>query len=321
MRRILILAILFFSICNAYSQAKKPTIMVVPSDAWCYENGYMTKFDNQGTMIKVPDYNKAFQEDPDLILVISKINEMMANRGFPLKNMESALKSIAQNNAEEAMLTSKTGASIVETPIDKLKKVAKADIILQLTWKINHIGPKKSVTFILQGIDSYTDKEIASASGTGQPSFTVETPVLLEEAVVSHMDNFTYMLQNYFDNLFTNGREVTLRIKVWDDWDYNLDSEFTVGDKQEELSSIIEDWLTDNCVKGRYNFSDGTEDFMTLEQVRIPMVQKDASGRQRAVDARSFTNELRSYLNNKFHIASKLYVRGLGEAWLILGEK
>ena len=34
------------------------------------------------------DYKKAMQENADLLLVISSINDMMAERGFPLKNME-----------------------------------------------------------------------------------------------------------------------------------------------------------------------------------------------------------------------------------------
>ena len=53
----------------AFSQAKKPTLMVVPSDAWCNTNGYMMEFDNQGTTVKIPNYKKAFQENPDLLLV------------------------------------------------------------------------------------------------------------------------------------------------------------------------------------------------------------------------------------------------------------
>src|SRR5690606_12934685 len=89
---------------SAFGQAKKPTIMVVPSDAWCFKNGFVMEFDNQGTKVKIPDYKRAFQEDADLLLVISKINGLMADRGFPLKNMESAIKSLESESAENAML-------------------------------------------------------------------------------------------------------------------------------------------------------------------------------------------------------------------------
>ena len=44
----------------------------MPSDAWCQKNGFMTTYDNQGTLQSVPDYKKALQNDPDLLLVIGK---------------------------------------------------------------------------------------------------------------------------------------------------------------------------------------------------------------------------------------------------------
>ena len=53
---------LLSSVSATFAQAKKPTIMVVPSDVWCNKNGYMQEFDNQGTVVKVPDYKKALQE-------------------------------------------------------------------------------------------------------------------------------------------------------------------------------------------------------------------------------------------------------------------
>ena len=72
-------------------QAKKPTIMVVPADVWCSENGYMTTYDNQGDEVSVPDYEKAMQNDMDLVNAITKIGELMAERGLPLKDLASTL--------------------------------------------------------------------------------------------------------------------------------------------------------------------------------------------------------------------------------------
>lgn len=308
------LVIAVLTISASFGQAKKPTIMVVPSDAWCTKNGYMMQFDNQGTKVSIPDYKKAFQENTDLLLVISKINSMMADRGFPLKNMESAIKSLESESAENAMLTSKGGAGIVENPIDKLKKVAKADIIMQLTWTVNTTGPKKSVTFNLQGLDAYTDKQIAGASGTGAPSFSAELPVLLEEAVLAHIDNFNAQLQKHFDDLFANGREIIVRIKKFDSWADDLEKEY--GDK--ELSSVIEDWMTQNTVKGRYSLTDSTENMMLFEQVRIPLY--DSSGK--AIDARGFLKGLQTFLKSPpYSIVNKLMTKGLGQGVIVLGEK
>ena len=200
--------LMLLGISMSFGQAKKPTLMVVPSDVWCNTNGYMMEFDDQGTKIKIPDYKKAMQENSDLLLVISAINGMMAERGFPLKNLESAMKTLSSNSAEDNMMASKgSGSGLSESPIDALKKTAKADIIIQMTWTVNITGPKKSISFNLQGLDSYTDKQIATAVGTGAPSFTAEIPVLLQEAVTAHIDNFSASLQTHFDDMFANGRD------------------------------------------------------------------------------------------------------------------
>ena len=313
MKRIVIFSLCLLIATVGFSQAKKPTIMVVPSDAWCVKNGFTSTYDNQGKSTTVPDYKKALQNNTDLLLVIAKINELMAARGFPLKNLESSIKTLENQAAEDAMLTSKGGADVNESPIDKLKKTAKADIWMQMTWSINAVGPKKSITFNLQGLDAYTDKQVAGASGTGQPSFTAELPVLLEEAVLQHMDNFNVQLQSHFDDMFANGREIILRIKTWSSWDKDLEStDFGDG----ELSDLIEKWVSQNTVKGRFNTSDATENFMLFEQVRIPLY--DANNK--AVDARGWAKGLQGFLKEK-QIVSKLMMQGLGQAQLVLGEK
>jgi hypothetical protein len=298
----------------AFGQAKKPTIMVVPSDNWCITNGFFLEFDNQGTKTKIPDYKRAFQENSDLNLVISSLNDMMAERGFPLKNMESAIKTLEAEAAENNMLTSKSGSGISESPVDALKRVAKADIIMQIGWTVNVTGPKKSITFILQGLDAYTDKQVAGANGVGAPSFTAETGVLLKEAVTTHIDNFNSSLQTHFDDMFANGREIIIRVKKFGSWSEDLESEFD----GKELSSIIEDWMAANTVKGRFNTTDATENMMLFEQVRIPMF--DDAGK--AIDARGFAKNLQKFLKDApYSITNKLMMKGLGQAVIVLGEK
>ncbi len=308
------LAIILMMPFLSIGQAKKPTLMVVPSDLWCKEYGYLTEFNNQGTKVLIPDYKKALQEDANLILVISKINELMADRGFPLKNLESILKSLENQSAEDALLMSSEGAEINENPIDKLKKVAKADIIIQMTYTIKSVGPKNTVTFNLQGIDSYTNKQIAGSSGTGAPSFTAEIPVLLAEAVVANIDLYNVQLQNHFDDMFENGREVILRVLTWNNWAHNLESEDFGGDM---LSNIIENWVHENTVKNRFSTLDATENMMVFEQVRIPLFNEKGQ----ATDTRRWAFNLKKYLMDKFQIESKLMMKGLGQAQLVLGDK
>jgi hypothetical protein len=314
MKKLFFIGLIILNTMMVFGQAKKPTLMVVPSDVWCNTNNYMTTFDNQGTIQKIPDYKSALQNEANLLLVIGKINTLMADRGFPLKNLESVLKSIEQREAEANMTASNSsGASLAESPLDRLRATAKADIIIQLTWTINTVGPKKTITYNLQGLDAYTNKQIAGAQGTGEPSFSAELPVLLEEAVLANMDNFCAQLQTYFDDLLTNGREVAVDIRVFDTGEMNLETEFNGV----ELSEIIDDWMAANTVQHRYNKSDASENYIYFEQVRIPLYKINGN----AMDTEGFVRELRNYLKQNYQITSKIMSRGLGRAILVIGEK
>lgn len=295
-------------------QAKKPSLMVVPSDMWCNTHGFVVVEDSMGEQIPVPDYRKALMSDPYLIPVISKINGLMSDRGFPLKNLESEIKSLNTSSAEEAAITAKDGSGVMTNTLAQLRQRSRADIILQLSWTINETGPKRSVTYTLQGLDSYTNKEVATATGTGAPSFTAEIPVLLEEAVNAHMDEFCERLQNHFEDLLTNGREVSMNIKVFDNPNgYDLESEFD----GKELREIIDNWVYDNTVSHRFSLVDETEVNMKYADVRIPIYDE----RGRAMAASNFGRSLQKFLKEKYTIAAKVDNAGLGLVNIYLFNK
>lgn len=300
----------------ASAQAKKPTIMVVPSDAWCQSKGYTQTFDNQGTETIVPDYQAALINDMDLKMVIAKINDLMNDRGFPLKDLEQTLKIVNQQSAELNMTTSKNGNELAESPLDRLSRVAKADIILELTWDVKTAGPKHTLTYIMRGLDAYTGKQVAGDNGTSAPSFASEIPVLLEEAVLAHIDNFNARLQTHFDNMFEQGREVALEVRVFADNEAGIDLESEFDG--EELIEIIDAWMAQNTVQGRFSKLGSSENYVVYEQVRIPLYNVQGT----AIDAEGFARDLRKVLRKApYNIPVKVMNRGLGRAVLILGEK
>lgn len=298
-----------------FAQAKKPTIMILPSDNWCTQRYFITEFDNQGTKQKVPDYKMAFQEDTELGQVISKIGSLMIDKGFPLKDAEQELKAIEARTAEDNMTTSvSSGSSISESPLDKLKNKAKADIVIQIWWKVNKTEQGKSVSFVLEAFDAYTSINIASSSGNGNSSMTEIVPVLLEAAILSNIDKFVSQLQAHFDAMFKNGREISLTMKKFESWDKNFETEI----EGNEIIDIINKWMLENSVNGRFNMSDATENKIKFEQVRIPVY--DANNQ--AIDARQFAKKLQKYLKaDPYNFEVKLMTRGLGEAILVVGEK
>lgn len=310
---------LFFAVLltamSVFSQAKKPTLMVVPSDVWCTQNGYVQVLDNQDLKQVVPDYEQALQNDMDLKLAIAKINDLMAERGFPLKDLEQQIKIIRQQTAEQNLMTSKNGNEMAESQMDRLLRTAKADIIIDLTWNVKEQGPKRTLTFIMEGKDAYTGKSIGGANGASQPSFSADVAVLLEEAVVSQIDNFNDRLQRYFDDLFTNGREIAVDIRIFQDNAAGIDLETEYDG--EELQEIIDAWMVANTVESRFSKLGSSENYVSYEQVRIPLYNNGV-----AMDAEAWARQLRNVLRKApYNIPVKLVNRGLGRAMLVLGEK
>lgn len=298
---------------TAFAQ-KKPTIMILPSDNWCNQRYFMTTFSNQGSTTKVPNYQQAFMEDVELPQVISKVGGVLTGLGYSLKDAEQEIKSISVKTAEDNVTTSKTsGAALAETPLDILKRRVKSDIIIQIWWNVNRATDGKAVSFTLEAFDAYTNKRIATSTGTTAPSSEI-LPVILEQAVKENINEFDCQMLNWYDDQKKNGREISLNVRCWDNWDNDLETEYDGT----ELTDCIQDWLAKNTVNGAFNLTDGTETFAQFEQVRIPLTNESG----RALDARVFANELRKHLQKPpYNITSKVIIRGLGEATLILGEK
>lgn len=322
MKKVFLLAATVSLSLAALSQAKKPTIMVVPSDVYCISNGYSQQFVANGVEQTLPDYKKMLQNDRNMRLAITKLAAIMADRGFPLKDLEQELKNLAQEEAEVAAMQGKEGGEIVESPIDKLKRTAKADIIMDLDFNVQKRGPQNYVNFNLRGLDAYTAKQVAGAAGSGKPSTAAAPELLLEEAVISYIDEFNGRLQSFFDDMFKNGREVKLQLKRFNSASFDFEEEFDYDGDTKEFGDIVDAWLEKNCVQGRFNRADGSSNMLKYEQVRIPLFKESSSGRQTAIDARGFANDLRAVLRKPpFSIDCKVYQRGLGEAWIVVGEK
>lgn len=296
-----------------FDKAKKPSLMVVPSRAWCTRNGYMQEHQGIGETISVPDYRKAFDNDSNLSNVTAKIGNIMTSRGFDLTMMSNVLNTIQNERAEAIVLTSESGAAIAESPIDMMRRVAKADIWMEVDWQVNKNGMQQSVTFNLSGIDAYSDIQIANCQGTGQPSYSAEIPVLMEEAITNNLDNFNEQLMAMFNEWFESGRQIAVQVQVWESSEHNLESEFD-GD---ELGVLIEDYMYANTVNNQFSTDVSTENRMVFSNVRIPMLTESG----RAMDARTFGRGIQRMLRDKYSIVSKVMTNGLGQVTIVIGEK
>ena len=316
MKKTLFTLVLALVALAASAQIKKPELMVVPSDNWCYQNGYYSEVDVMGATEKICEYKKAFQESMALKLAVAKLNDLMAERQFPLKSMEQELKNIDQRRMENNLTVSKYGNELAESPLDEVMRRAKCDIIMELTWEVKDYGPKHAISYILEAKDAYTAISIGAVSGTGAPSMSADVDVLLEEAIVANMDNFTNRLMDHFIETEELGREISLDFLVFANNAAGIDLETEYNG--EELVDIIDAWLKKNTWQGRFSMPYASENKAEFRNVRIPLTDD----RGNAIDANGFAKQLAKILKKEpYNIPCKVLVKGLGYAVVVLGEK
>ena len=79
---LLFLTFLLVSLNGMAQSADKPELMVIPSDNWFYSNGYFKTVTVNGAQKRLPDWERAFTENPDLNNVLTTIAQMFIDRGF-----------------------------------------------------------------------------------------------------------------------------------------------------------------------------------------------------------------------------------------------
>ena len=303
----------FFCLLYATSlvaQIRKPILMAVPSEVWCAQNGYIVEINNNGNKVRVADYKRAIKENTNLKNAISIIEQLMRERDIVLMNFDAKVladEQMAANNTVDSSYKAENSKS----SIDELLKITTPNIFLELNWKVNKQGPQVSLTFNIQAFDPYTNKIVASASGTGPMVTTTDFSVLFQETVSQNIDNFIVQLQDYFKDIEMNGQEVVISVATSDTWVGNLKAMY----EGEELSGIIERWMSSNAYNGRLSMLRST-DTMMLFNVRIPILGADG----RSLTIHNFTRSFRKFLmNSPYNLKCVTNIKGPGQATIILG--
>ena len=302
------------------SQAKKPTIMVVPADAFCERNGYVQQVEAMGAVTTQSDYTRAMKDNADIRTLVSAMADFKAKNDFPNQSLEQELKRIQTESAEMAMMTGKTGSEFSETPLERLRRTARPDIILDLDYEIHRVGPRRQVSFNLQAIDAYSSKIISGNTGVSSAA-SVPLTSLLEECVLSFKDNFLNGLQRYFDDLFANGREISITFLRYDNCPFYFDDDIEIDGEDYEFGEWVEEWLQDNTVNGRFTTGASSGNRLRYTQVRIPLYAQNRKGRDVAIDADDYVRPLVRELKKKLGVTVGASPRGLGDVWITVGDK
>lgn len=295
-------------------KAMKPIIMVVPEKAWCINQGFVKDDDP-----KSPDYEKALLNN-DVLNVITKMGGIMQERGYPLKNLQSALDELKNESAMDLALVSKADGEIVEDELDQLTRVAQADILVNIAFTRTTYGPRNMVEFRVTSIDAATSKQIGGETGRSSAS-GAPISALLEESVLGFIDNFTGSIQRHFEDLVTNGREGSVIFKIANDSPLTFESEVNLNGDTGELNEVIDYWMNEHTVNGSFTQNGKTHNRLSYEQVRFPLFGKGKfGGKPKAINMDGFIKPIIQFLS-QFGLSVSTTPVGIGKAYVVLGGK
>lgn len=309
MKRLFLSLLAFATVSSLLAQAVQPSLMVFPSRAWCHQNGFeKVVVKSNGKEVRVQEYDKAFIDNKDLGPAVRTIGKMMQDRGFQLVDLEAQLAS----QELESALDNAGDEDIDVSAYDKLLETAGPDIALHINYYTETQGPRVTLFYDLTAFDAYTNKQVASTGLISYgPVMSAPLQTLIQSALLSSIDAFNAQLMQHFMDMQEKGREISVRINTISGWEDGLETEVN----GRELTEILEEWMTNNCVAGRNHQKTASETSMYYDSARIPLFNENG----KAVQAKQWLNGLRKYLKT-LNVPSKVKTRGLGQAQLIIGE-
>lgn len=313
MKNYILKLFLCFSIIATSQNIKKSKFVVMPGDNWMTQNGYLQKIENQGAMSDSFDYNRALQENFELSTAISTIEDVLKERGLQVENMAEKLKGIAKNNAENMLMTSKSGATNTVNGFDRFMNSVKPDIIVYVDFQIISNGPKKIMNLRINSNDSYTYEPIGAKNASSAPTLSADTNLLVRESIASIIDPFMNSIENHVNDIFENGRKVKIEIKKFDSWDGDFEKEYA----GKELKEIIENWFSEKAFKGTYTLDSPSENMMDFV-IRIPLLDENGKGTNATTYGRMFQKFLKE---PTYNITAKVREIGIGRCVIQVGEK
>lgn len=212
------------------------------------------------------DIRKAIDADFNIRIAIGKVQEAFNNRGFTTYDFVAKLKAAT----EEGVFTMENQSDYKT----QLLQYANPDIFTEVEYEATQQAGTTVTKLILTGYDNYT----AASLGTkpGNRASTMNDPGLMIEGILNDglAEDFLNTMQTKFTEMIEDGRQVVVTFSLAegagvDGFDSGIDAK-----DGEELQTLIENWVSENAVKGNYHTPRVVGKKMTFDDIRIPLRDK-----------------------------------------------
>lgn len=292
-------------------QQALPVLMVLPADQVLQRGGYISQISVNGETITERKYNDYLLNDNNSKQIISSIQGEFIKMNFPLSDFEQTLKQLRNDSARDL------ADGIGRDAKTELLSTAQPDIILEIDYDLKYsltshdYSNSGRVSYTLRAIDAYTNKVVAAIGADQLNGASVASSIAM--SLDSKMKMFAKDIQNYFSNILTMGREVTIRVNVAEGSNINLSDESIEGDT---YADWIIDYVKTNTVKGAYKMLRNSDKELYFVNARIPLIQPD--GTQYGVY--DWSRDLSKNLRKNLGVKCANRAQGLGEVVLTINE-
>jgi hypothetical protein len=167
----------------------------------------------------------------------------------------------------------------------------------------SHKGDK-NISFTLNALDAYTNKVVATMTASNIKGES--TTEAIQASIKDQMSKFQQDITNYFSDILTRGRDITVRVAVEKGCNVNLSDESIEGDT---YADWIMDYIKTHTVKGAYKMQRNTDKELYFVNCRIKLINED--GTQYGVY--DWTRDLQKNLRKNLGLKCTNKAQGLGE--------
>ena len=292
-------------------QQALPQIMIIPADQTLKSFGALKENNKNRQKFIERDYKKYLLKDDRFPRLASYIQNAFNKQNYPLADFEQTLKQLDTQAATDMASGLRQDAKTL------LLQTAQPDIILELNYyrstslTSHDYSGDKNVSYTLTALDAYTNKSIATVTSSNIKGES--TTEVIQKDLDKKLPGLMKDIQNYFSDILTRGREVSVRIVVDQNSNVNLQDQSIEGDT---YSDWISDFIKTKTVKGAYKMQRNSNNELYFVNVRIPLLQED--GTQYGVY--DFTRDLQRNLRKNLGLQSSNDSQGLGEVLLTVKQ-
>jgi len=300
-----------------------PTILVVPSNKWMLDNGFVTKGNNQGQETEIFNWLKAVTNDKISGAISTVEGKYSKSKGgpFEVNNIQSKINEInllIQKNNDRKEKNEKA-----ESEFDIYARKLSADLWIQIDLNKKPLnGLETQLVVTITGLDPYTGKTVINGTPIEKITKGDNEFQLVTNAVNGACDEMRTLIFNYFQNRKNSGIDgfLSFTMSTNDNRDFDFDTSFPNGDKEPlPLAKIFKKILKD-LTKER-DFDTPPTPTLAIFKAKIDLFY-DEDGEAEKNSFYEVASRVKSILETKYGLLSKIQPIGLGNVEIfITGRK